>query len=129
VIEVLHPKPVFVVQITADPAVLHEVMVSAVGEAAPDVALPTTVFAACVAKPERGRPTRFAAFPEAGVPKTGAVMVGAVKVSPAIVAVVPPIVIVVEPMTVVLMISAFEKTPNVVVLNASFRSNDPPCAR
>lgn len=48
-IDVLQPKPVFVVQFRADPEVEHVPIASAVGAADPDVALPTMVFVACVA--------------------------------------------------------------------------------
>jgi hypothetical protein len=43
---VLQPKPVFVVQISALAAVEHDPIASAVGDAVPDVALPTIVFVA-----------------------------------------------------------------------------------
>jgi hypothetical protein len=46
VIEVLHPNPVFVVQIRALPGVLHVPTANAVGTAVPDVALPSTVLVA-----------------------------------------------------------------------------------
>ena len=48
VMEVLHPKPEFVVQVSALDAVEQDPTASAVGDAVPLVALPTTVFAACV---------------------------------------------------------------------------------
>ena len=50
VIEVLHPKPVLVVQISASPAAEQPETLCAVGEAEPDVALTRTVFVACVAR-------------------------------------------------------------------------------
>ena len=50
VIDVLQPKPVFVVQISASPAAEHDETDYAVGEADPLVALTRTVFVACVAR-------------------------------------------------------------------------------
>ena len=47
---VLHPNPLLVVQIKALEALLHPPTASAVGAADPAVALPTTVFVACVAR-------------------------------------------------------------------------------
>jgi hypothetical protein len=50
VIVVLHPKPVLVVQIRALEAVEQVPTASAVGEAVPEVALPSTVFVSIVAR-------------------------------------------------------------------------------
>ena len=50
VIEVLHPKPVLVVQISASPAAEQPETLCAVGDADPAVALTRTVFVPCVAR-------------------------------------------------------------------------------
>lgn len=76
VIEVLHPNPVFVVQMAALAAVEQEVIARAVGEADPEVAFPTTVLVAWESSPERGNPVAFVSVPLVGVPKIGVVKVG-----------------------------------------------------
>ena len=53
VMEELHPKPVLVVQFSAEPADEHPETLCAVGEAEPDVALTRTVFVPCVARSAR----------------------------------------------------------------------------
>lgn len=50
------------------------------GIALDPVKFPTTVLAPIAAMPPTGRPRRFVAVPLAGVPRTGAVMVGEVSV-------------------------------------------------
>jgi hypothetical protein len=64
VTDVLQPNPVLVVQFTAEAAVLQDVMASAVGDAELAVALPTTVFAACVARTLSGCVPAPATVPE-----------------------------------------------------------------
>lgn len=50
VMDVLHPKPVFVVQFSASPAAEQDVTLCAIGDADPLVALTRIVFVACVAR-------------------------------------------------------------------------------
>lgn len=61
VIEVLQPKPVFVVQIRAEEAVEQEPTARAVGEAEPAVALPRTVLVAWVARSARATEAKVGA--------------------------------------------------------------------
>lgn len=69
VLQVTALDPPLVVHCNALAAVEHDGIETAVGDAAPDVALTTTVFAPCVARPLSGSPVRFVAVPLLGVPK------------------------------------------------------------
>lgn len=101
-IAVLHPKPVFVVQIKALAEVLQVPTASAVGDAAPEVAFPTTVFVACVANAVR--PTDPGANGLAkSVPLVGSVKLVApvsvkVRPKPPVVTKGPPTVMVLPPL-------------------------------
>lgn len=95
---VLQPNPVPEVQISALVAPEQDGKASPEGVVA--VSAPSTVFAVWVARFAfgklpvtpvlRGSPVVFVSTPEAGVPSTGVVKVGAVSVSPAMVVVVLP---------------------------------------
>ena len=71
---VLQPNPLLVVQVRALDAPEHEPIASAVGDAAPAVALPVIVFAACVARIVSGIVPAPATVPE----KVGLAIVGEV---------------------------------------------------
>lgn len=76
---VLQPNPVFVVHVTAEAEVLHDVIDNAVGEADPFVALPTTVLVPIAATPLTGNPVALVKTAADGVPRLGVTNAGDVE--------------------------------------------------